>query len=141
MKKVFLAVALMLSATLMNAQSTAPRFGTTAGKDNTFRGLSLGYVSATDAAGADTLTLRTNKFKSYYRLSLTDSFTVTPVVTSCYAGDELVIVATGTSGNKLKFTGTAFQSAGTATLSSGATAVITFVFTGSKWAEKTRIVQ
>lgn len=141
MKKFLFAVALMLSATFANAQSTSPRFATTNSGDNTYRGLSLSYTSVTDAVGADTTTLRTNKFTNYVRVALVDSLTLTPVVTSCKAGDELVVIATGTSGNKLKFTGTAFQSAGTATLSTGTTAVLTFVFTGAKWAEKSRIVQ
>lgn len=141
MKKLLFAVALMLSATFANAQSTSPRFGTTPAGDNTYRKLNLAYTSVTDAAGADTTTLRTSKFTSYYRISLVDSLTLTPVVTSCNAGDNLVLVVTGTSGNKLKFTGSNFVSAGAATLSSGATAVITFVFTGAKWAEKSRIVQ
>ena len=141
MKKFLFAVALMLSATFANAQSTAPRFGTTAGSDNTYRGLNLAYQSVTDASGMDTVTLRTNKFTNYVRCTLTDTLTFTPVVTSCKAGDELVVIASGASGRRVKFIGSGFQSAGSATLSSGGVAVVTFVFTGTLWAEKSRIVQ
>ena len=141
MKKFLFAVALILSATLVNAQSTAPRFGTTAGSDNTYRGLNLAYQSVTDASGMDTVTLRTNKYTNFVRVTLTDTITFTPVVTSCKAGDELVVIASGASGRRVKFIGSGFQSAGSATLSSGGVAVVTFVFTGTIWAEKTRVVQ
>jgi hypothetical protein len=53
----------------------------------------------------------------------------------------MVLLVSGTSGDKLKFTGANWLSAGVATLSSGAVAVIEFVFNGAKWQEKTRTVQ
>lgn len=141
MKKFLFAVALMLSATFANAQSAIPRFGTNAGSDNTYRGLSLNWQSVTDASGMDTLTLRTNKFTNHVRIALTDTISLLPVVTSCKAGDELIVVATGSSGRRVRFVGSGFQSAGSATTSSGGTIVVTFIFTGSVWAEKSRIVQ
>lgn len=141
MKKFLFAVALMLSATFVNAQSATPRFGTNAGSDNTYRGLSLNWQSVTDAAGMDTLTIRTNKFTNYVRIALTDTISILPVVTSCKAGDELIVTATGASGRRVRFVGAGFQSAGSATTSTGGVAVVTFIFTGTVWAEKSRIVQ
>lgn len=141
MKKFLFAVALMLSATFANAQSATPRFGTNAGSDNTYRGLSLNWQSVTDASGMDTLTIRTNKFTNHVRIALTDTISLLPVVTSCKAGDELIVVATGSSGRRVRFVGSGFQSAGSATTSSGGTIVVTFIFTGTVWAEKSRIVQ
>lgn len=141
MKKFLFAVALMLSATFANAQSATPRFGTNSGSDNTYRGLSLAWQSVTDAAGMDTLTIRTNKFTNHVRIALTDTISILPVVTSCKAGDELIVTATGASGRRVRFVGAAFQSAGSATTSTGGVAVVTFIFTGTVWAEKSRIVQ
>ena len=132
----------MLVGCAANAQSTSPRFGTTAGDDNTDRVKTNSWVAATDAAGADTVSYNPNKSHAYYRLSLTDSLTFKlSSITRSYAGDEIHIIATGTSGNKLKFTGTNMQTTGTATLSSGACAVIDLVFTGAKWIEQNRVVQ
>ena len=141
MKKFLFAVALMLSATFANAQSTAPRFGTTAGSDNTYRPMTLNYQSVTDASGVDTVTLRTNKFTNFVRVTLTDTVSLSAVVTSCKAGDELIVVATGSSGRRVKFVGSNFVSAGSATVSTNGTAIVTFLFTGTVWAEKSRIVQ
>jgi len=59
----------------------------------------------------------------------------------CFLGDELTLLITGTSGDKVKFTGSNWVSAGTATLSSGLKAVIKFVFDGAKWVEASRVVQ
>lgn len=140
--------ALMLGITMMmacndtNAQSTSPRFGTTAGRDNTFRPLKLAYTTLTDAAGADSTTLVPTRFDNVYRVAMTDSlYFKSPTVTNCYAGDRMTIIATGDSGDKLKFAGTNFITAGTATLSSSGAAVINLVFSGAKWIEASRVVQ
>lgn len=145
MKRILFLTAVLFSLAAcqpVNGQSTSPRFGTTAGRDQTFRVLKLGYITLTDAAGADSTTLAPAKFDNTYRVALTDSlYFKSPTVTYSYAGDRMTIIATGDSGDKLKFAGTNFQTAGTATLSSGGTAVITLVFTGAKWVECARVVQ
>ncbi len=143
MKKILFAFMLLTVGLTVSAQSTAPRFGTATNRDNTYRGMTLGYTSITEAAGADTATLAPRKFTNYYRVTLAaDSlYLASPTITSCYAGDELIIVASGASGTKVKFAGTNWQSAGTATLSSGLYAVISFVFSGTKWVETSRVVQ
>lgn len=137
-----LGITMMMACNDTNAQSTSPRFGTTAGRDNTFRPLKLAYTALTDAAGADSTTIAPSRFDNVYRIALTDSFYFkSPTVTSCYAGDRLTIIATGSSGNKLKFASTNFITAGTATLSSSGTAIIQMVFSGAKWIEASRVVQ
>lgn len=146
MKKFLFALMLVaISAVSATAQSTSPKFGTTAATDNTFRKLSLGYTSYTDATGFDSVRIAPSRYKTYYRIALTDSFRLGfPTVTKCNAGDEIVIIATGTNGNKLTFTttaGTTWRTAGTATLSTNTSAVITFVFSGTVWIEKSRVVQ
>lgn len=141
MKKIFLLALFVSFAAIAMAQSTSPRFGTAKNQDNTFRILTNAYTTATDAAGADSTTVNPAAFNSIIRVALTDSLTFrNPVVTRSFAGDQLTIVATGASGNRVKFTGSNWVSAGTATLSSGGSAVITFVFNGSKWAERSRSV-
>jgi hypothetical protein len=145
MKKIlfaFIAVLTFVSCNDLKAQSTSPRFGTTAGRDNTYRTLTNGYSSITDAAAADTVTLSPNSFNSYYRISLVDSlYMASPTITNSYAGDQITLIVSGASGKFLKFAGTNWQSAGTATLSSGLYAVIRFVFSGTKWVEQSRVVQ
>lgn len=142
MKKVFALATAILIVAASFAQSTSPRYGTTPNKDNTGRTLTYAYVAPTDAAGADSTTLNPNAFQTVVRVALTDSFYFkSPVVTRSYAGDLIRIVASGASGTKVKFAGTNFQTAGTATLSSGGRAVITLVFDGAKWVEAARVVQ
>ena len=136
-----LLICAMAFATGTNAQSTSPRHGTGT-RDNTFRAMTLAYTTVTDAAGNDSTRINSRVFDATYRVALTDSITfVNPTITGSYAGDRLRIVATGASGKKVKFSGANFQTAGTATLSSGGVAVITFVFTGALWAESGRVVQ
>lgn len=135
---------ILFSVCIFNAvaQSTSPRFGTTSNKDNTFRTLTNKLVTVTDAAGADSVTLEPTGFNNVINVSALDSLTFkSPTVTKCYLGDELTMVIVGTSGDKIKFTGTNWVSAGTATLSSGLNAIIRFVFNGAKWVEASRVVQ
>lgn len=146
MKKILFAIIAIATFTACNntaqAQSTSPRFGTTPGRDNTYRTLTNGYTAITDAVAADTSTLYPAKFNSYYRISLVDSlYMASPTITKSYAGDNITLIVSGASGTKLKFAGSNWQSAGTATLSSGANAILTFVFSGTKWVESSRVVQ
>lgn len=135
---------ILFSVCIFNAvaQSTSPRFGTTSNKDNTFRTLTNKLVTVTDAAGADTVTLATTGYNNLVKIAALDSLTLgSPTVTKCFLGDKMTLLVTGTSGDKLKFTGSNWVSAGTATLSSGLKAVITFIFDGAKWVESSRVVQ
>ena len=144
MKRILFLMAVLFSLAAcqpVNGQSTSPRFGTTAGKDQTYRTLKLGYTTVTDAAGNDTTALVPTKFKNYVRIAATDSCSLSTSTTYAYAGDEIVLIVTGDSGDKVKLIGSGWTSAGTATLSSSGAAVITFVFSGAKWVEKSRVVQ
>lgn len=147
MKKLF---CLLLIATMAlaftetaTAQSTVPRFGITANNDNTGRVLNYKYVTVTDVAGADSAVSRANAWETIYRVTLLDSFTMKqPVVTNCRAGDNITIIASAASGTpKLKFTGSLWKTAGTATLSTGLRAVIRLIFDGAAWVEASRVVQ
>ncbi len=146
MKKYIFSLVLFIAAictvTAVQAQSTSPRFGTAKNQDNTARVLTFKTQSLTDAAGADSATIEPNAWHTIVQVAALDSFTLkSPTVTNCSYGDQLVIYVTGTSGDKLKFTGTNWASSGTATLSSVAKAIIEFFFDGAKWTEKTRTVQ
>jgi hypothetical protein len=123
------------------AQSTTPRyFGPN--NDNTGRSLNYNWVAKTDVAGADTLKFTPDGYKTTIRLTLTDSFGLSiKSATKSYAGDQMQVIASGASGTKVKFIGTGFQTAGTATLSTGLFAVVDLVFSGTKWVEYSRVVQ
>lgn len=141
MKKLFSIFAALLVFGVVSAQSTSPRFGTAKNTDNTGRVLTYKLVSVTDAAGADSVTVAPSAFETIYKLSALDSLTFkSPTVTNSYYGDQVTIQVSGASGTKVKFTGTNWVSAGTATLSSGLNAIITFRFNGTKWVEQSRVV-
>lgn len=142
MKNLIILILLAFIGTTVSAQSTSPRFGTSSKDDNTGRVLTYAKISLTDAAGADSATLYTTNYSTVVAVALTDSFTLkSPTVKKCYYSDRLTIIATGTSGKKLKFTGSNWIATGAATLSSGGKAVINFVFDGTKWVEEARVVQ
>lgn len=141
MKKI-LFIFLSFLTVAMLAQSTSPRFGTTPNKDNSFRMMNNTLATVTDAAGADSVTLITKAFNAVVKVALVDSLTFkSPTVSGAYLADNLTLIISGTSGKFLKFTGSNWASAGTVTLSSGAVAVIRFVFNGTKWVEASRVVQ
>jgi hypothetical protein len=141
MKNILLVLS-VLFATVAFSQSTSPRWGTTAGRDNSYRGLQLKKITVTDEAGADSTTLAPSAYNTLVAVAVLDSFTFkSPTVTKCSQGDEMTLLCTGTSGDKVKFTGTNWVSTGTATLSSGLKAIIRFIFDGAKWVEASRVVQ
>jgi hypothetical protein len=140
MKK-FLAILLISFAfvAIANAQSTTPKFGTTANKNNTMSIITNGYTAISDAAGNDTLSITPVNSFSYYKLTLTDScYIKVASVSKCFLLDHLYIFATGSSGNKVKFVSTYNLNAGTATLSTNGRALIEFLFDGAKFSELCR---
>ena len=143
MKKFLFSLLIIATGFAANAQTTTPRFGTTADKDNTYRNLTNGYTALTDAAGADSSTLVPKYYNSMYTITLVDSFTLkSPTVTNCFLGDRLTLLLTAASGTpKLKFTGSNWLGAGTATLSTNLRSVIQFIFDGAKWVETGRYTQ
>ena len=143
MKKLFsLLVIFAITLTAVNAQSTSPRYGTAKNQDNTGRLLTYALVNVTDADGADSVTIAPNAWETIYKVAATDSLTFkSPTVSRSYYGDIVTLFITGTSGDKIKFTGSNWISQGTATLSSGLKAIIRFRFDGAKWVEESRVVQ
>lgn len=134
MKKILFAIVFLIGAVAVNAQSTSPRFGTAKNQDNTGRVLTYNYATVTDAAGADSVTITPNAWQTIYRIALTDSVTFkNPVVSRSFAGDNILIIASGASGTKVKFTGSNWVGTSAATLSSGGRSVIRYVFDGARW--------
>lgn len=147
MKKLIFIFTLVVFAIGANAQSTSPRFGTTAGSDNTGRVLTYKYQTVTDAVGSvDSTALNPNAWETIVRVVLNDTICFkNPVVTRSDAGDRLTIIASNSSAavKRIKFSGSNWITAGTAstTASTNGRAVITFIFDGAKWVEKSRVVQ
>lgn len=147
MKKIIFLLSLIVLAFGVNAQSTSPRFGTTVGSDNTGRVLTYKYQTVTDAVGSvDSTVLNANAWETIVRVVLNDTICFkNPVVTRCDAGDRLTIIASNSSAavKRIKFSGSNWITAGTAstTASTSGRAVITFIFDGAKWVEKSRVVQ
>lgn len=142
MKKiVILSLAVIGFVFSTTAQSTTPRYTPTGGHT----GAVLGYAwfNKTEATGNDTLKISPNAYSTTYRVTLAaDSLAITlKSNANAYAGDHITVIASGASGTKVTFKGTTFQTAGTATLSSGGYAILSLVFSGTKWVEKDRLVQ
>ena len=128
------------------AQSTAPRWGTLKNQDNTGRVLTFKLLPLVDAAGTDSVVVKPNASCTLVTVTLVDSLCLKqPVVTSCYLGDKMTIIAKAASGTPvIKFSGSNWIVSGTggrAKLSTNLRAVIELVFDGSKWVESYRTVQ
>lgn len=147
MKNIILLISIFMIGLGASAQSTNPRFGTTAGADNTGRVLTYKYQTVTDASGSvDSSALNTSAWETIVRVSLVDTICFkNPVVTRCYAGDKLTIVGSNSTAavKRIKFSGSNWITAGTAstTASTSGRAVISFIFDGAKWVEQSRVVQ
>jgi len=142
MKKILFILSFVAFSFVSNAQSTTPRFGSGVGNDNTGRVLTYVYTSVTDAAGADSVTLKPNAWETVVRITLVDSLMLnSPSVTRSFAGDRMELVVSGASGKKVKFAATNFITAGTATLSTSGRSVISLIFDGAKWVESGRVTQ
>lgn len=147
MKKFLTIISTLLLVTIaVSAQSTTPRFGITAGQDNTGRVLNYRWYNPTDAAGADTVNLAPRAYSTVIKYSAVDSlaFDVTSTA-SCYAGDHLRFMVTNSSGSGhlVKFIGSNWQlsSSGNITLTASKRATIDFIFDGTYWVETGRMVQ
>jgi hypothetical protein len=142
MKKIFVVLFTLIAFTSI-AQVTTPRFDQSgrypASKANA-------YIVATDTAGADTLFIKPTSMRTIVKVSVIDSFTVKfSSVVNSYFGDEVIFVATNSSGasHKLKVASTNATKASTGdiTLASTLGAVWRFIFNGVKWVEVSRAVQ
>ena len=141
MKKLISFLIAIIAIVSVNAQSTSPRWGSAKNEDNTGAVLTWKYVALADAIGADSVILSPNAYNSVYKIALTDSvYFKSPVLKNSYVGDNLILVANGASGAKIKFSSTLLVTSGTATLSSGGKAIIKFIFDGAKWVESDRAV-
>ena len=151
MKNIFLFISILFSLAV-SAQSTTARLGGAANTDNTYRRLNYKQVDVTDAAGLDTITLVPKNFHTLVRIpSLVDSVTLyIPSTAFSYAGDEVELVVTNSSTGKcVRFsaanlapaTVTVGSQNGTMYVTASKRAVISFVFDGVKWVERSRMVQ
>ena len=154
MKKIF-SIAIFLVAVTFSvfAQTTTPRTGTSAGKDNTYRILTYKYVAPNkDAAGLDTITLNPSAFHTQvYFDSLVDSVAFKiGSITPAYLGDELEFQFTNSStGKVIRWAGAYWDPAtvtigsqgGAVYLSASKKATVVFHFDGRKWVEAYRTIQ
>lgn len=144
MKKI-ICIALFASFGLSAAaQYTTPRQGTGYRVDQR-KNTSLSYLTPTDGASAtiDTFAVTTNAKETIYRIVLVDSVCAgAPTLTNAYAGDEITFVLSAASGTPfLRFVGTNWVTAGTATMTTRLRSVIRFIFDGAKWVESGRYTQ
>lgn len=127
----------------VNAQYTTPRTGTGVRYD--VRNLNYEYATKTDAASAtiDTFAVSPRSWRTIYRLVLVDSVCAgNPVVTNSYAGDEILFIISAASGTPfLRFVGSNWVTAGTATMTTRLRSCIRYVFDGAKWVESGRYTQ
>lgn len=140
MKKLIL-IALVAFSFNAIAQSTTPRFGTAAGRDNTARTLTYKLVTTADAAGNDTIATTPNAWETIIRPSanITDSVNIKAVLTNCKLGDYLTVFVTkGSGAGAIRFPTAYFITTASNfryTLTASKTAVFRFQFNGVQFIE------
>lgn len=157
MKK-FLAIAILSITTLcVSAQSTTPRYGLSAGRDNTGRVLTWGATTVTPSSATVTIPAQ-NKYSNLVTIgSSTAVTTVSAVLTSSYLDDRMdVKVLSAAADRTLTFVSASFvgnvmatqsgsllpiATGSTQVVPSGKTAIFKFTFDGAKWNEVSRSVQ
>lgn len=155
MKKLFTIFAICLTL-FASAQITAPRFGTTASKDNTGRVLTYAVISTTDVTSAtlDTLTIVPNAYETLVCMktgtamtNLTDSvcYKFSSTTTTYKLGDQVTfMISKGTGAGKIKFGGSQYvlsTASAAVALAANKSLCMRFRWNGSKWIEESRVVQ
>ena len=100
MKQVLIFFSLIITLSVFS-QTVTPRTGTLSSQDNTYRRLDYKQITAIDTAGLDSVKFVPKNFHTQIRIaSVTDSITINPTsVALCYAGDELEVIVTNSSGS------------------------------------------
>lgn len=142
MKKILLALVIVVTSLVASAQSTSPRFGTTVHDDPTFQNLTNSQATVTLAA---TDSISPNAFNSYYKASVAGAKTLHIRGVNAHLWDRCFIQITADGTNRLiTLTGSAMQSvASTDTITAFANKQIFvgYYFNGTKWVQMTRIQQ
>lgn len=156
MKKLFALLFLVAFTFTVSAQITAPRFGTTKNSDNTGRGLTYAVITTTDVTSAtlDTILLAPNAFETLVCMktgtvmtNLTDSvcYKFSSTTGNYKLGDKCTfIISKGTGAGKIKFGGSQYilsTASAAVALAANKSLIMTFVFNGTKWIERDRVVQ
>lgn len=138
MKKIILLsiFAFSLSA---SAQIATPRFGTTAGRDNTGRVLTYGY---SEPAYAATITVVPNRFETIYKVAtLTGNASIVSTVTNAHVGDRIVFLFTADATSRTVTFSTGMIPSATLVVDISEKASATFIFNGTAFMEQSRAKQ
>lgn len=139
MKKLFSIAIIGLISLGSFAQSTTPRFGTTASKDNTGRVLTYKYAAP---AYGSTITVVPSAYETIYKVdSLTGNPSIVTTLTSSYLGDKITFYFAAKDAARTVTFSTGMVPSATLVVDSAQVATATFIFTGSKFVEVSRAKQ
>lgn len=156
MKKYILSLFATLFIGLGIAQTTAPRFSTVPGDDNTGRVLTNAVITTTDLAQAtlDTIYIKPNAWSTLVCMktgtamtNLSDSVCYKfQSSTSTYKLGDITtfMISKGTGAGKIKFGGSVFilsTASAAVALAANKSLIMRFRWNGSKWIEEARVVQ
>lgn len=126
MKKIFLATCLILTSLV----STAQRFGTPPGDDNTGRVLTYAYSAPSYTA---TLTVNPNAYETIVRDTLTGAQTVIAKVTRAKVGDKLRFIFVADGSNRIVTFSTGFSTTAAYTVTASQVYEVDFAYSGFYW--------
>lgn len=146
----------LLAFTFTVSAQTSPRFGTTKNTDNTGRGLTYAVVTTTDvtAATIDTIVLSPNAYETLVCMktgtvmtNLSDSvvYKFSSTTGNYRLGDKVTIMLSkGTGAGNVKFGGSKYilsTAVNYVALAANKSVIMVFVWNGTKWIERSKVVQ
>lgn len=138
MKKLFSLMFLLALSASVFAQTT-PRFGTSAGRDNTGRVITYSY---TTPAYADTVELATKHYESVVKVAaLTGDAVVVASTTNAKVGDKIYMIFNATGGARTVTFSTGMVPSATLVVDSAQKATASFIFDGTSFIEASRAKQ
>lgn len=122
------------------AQSAIPRTGNSKFEDNTYRTLTVNYISVSTTSTTAVAYQKPNAFKTLIAATLTHNLLDSLSILHAYLGDEVEFVFTSdtlSTGRVVTF-GNNILANGSLTISKSSTASVVFAFNGVLWYELTR---
>ncbi len=133
MKNLFLLIFSVALSFGAMAQSTTPRFGTKPSDDNTGRVLTYKYLTPAYAAS---IAINPSAYSTTVKFgTLTGALTLTSVVASSFATDNLKLIFLADGTNRVVTFSTGFSSGGNVTVNAGTTMTVNFTFDGVGWVQ------
>ena len=138
MKRIALFILMLCSGIAIYSQHTVNRFNDRLNDRIPYANMKVTFISVTEKAGNDSVNLTPIQFTNNVGISISnDSITIgKPINTNAWVGDQIIIIAKGSSGKKVKFNTSYWKTSATSyTTSTKGYVTFKFYFDGTYWVQ------